>query len=153
MAMRSLHDEHLMLAPLSGAERAAATACHGAVFLGMPFLLPFAIWLLFPLLGEPSTYVRHQAVQAMLFHVLVTVVGSAFFVAVVIAFFGSIAASALASTFTRWLHMAWPVTFAVLIAGGLFLAWATIIMLIATWKAAVGRPYRMPLVGGFGAEL
>ena len=31
----------------------------------MPFVLPLAIWLLFPLV-QPSAYVRHQAVQAML---------------------------------------------------------------------------------------
>jgi uncharacterized membrane protein len=122
-------------APASGLERLAAAASHGAPFLAMPILLPFLVWLLLPMV-QPSPYVRHQAMQAMLFHLFVTIVGAAV---------GG-AATAL------WMIpiLGWPPALVLTLVAGVFGIWAVVIMIIATWKAFQGEPYRMPVVGGFG---
>ena len=135
------------LAPVDGNERAAAALAHAGFFLGGPFVVPLAVWLLYPLVGQ-SAYVRHQAVQAMLFHLVTMVIGTIFIVIVGLAFFGSIFASMMAASVTQWLHMAWPVTIALGIAGGAFSLWSVVIMVVAVYKVATGQPYRMPLTGG-----
>ena len=52
------------LAPVDSSERAAAALAHAGLFLGGPFLIPLAVWLIFPAI-QPSAYVRHQAVQVL----------------------------------------------------------------------------------------
>jgi len=142
------------LAPADGAERAAAAIAHAAFFLGMPFVLPLAIWALFPIV-QPSAYVRHQAVQAMIFHVVTLVITTIFGTFVVLglfaSFFGSlIAAGSPAHSILQWLHASWPITIAGTLAFGAFWLWTLVVMVIAVVKVASGQPYRMPLTGGFG---
>lgn len=142
------------LAPVDGSERAAAAIAHASFFLGMPFVLPLAIWLLFPIV-QPSAYVRHQAVQAMLFHIVTLVLTGVFGTLVVLgvlaSFFGSlIAVGSPADSVYQWLHASWPFTLALTAGFGLFWLWTLVIMVIAVVKAATGQPYRMPLTGGFG---
>ena len=139
------------LAPVNGTERAAAAFAHAGAFLFMPFVLPLCIWAYFSAI-QPSSYVRHQALQAMLFHLIVTVATSVFVTVLAIAFFGSLFASALAESLTRWLYMAWPVTIGLGVLAGLFTLWSTIVMVVAVVKAAQGKPYRMPIVGGAGLD-
>ena len=139
------------LAPVTGSERAAAAFAHAGAFLMMPFVLPLAIWAYFSAV-QPSAYVRHQALQAMLFHLIVTVATGVFLTVLVAMFFGSLLASAFAESVTRWLYMAWPVTLGVGVIAGLFTVWSTIVMVVAVVKAALGQPYRMPIVGGFGLD-
>lgn len=150
MAMRSYGQDYA-LAPMTGAERVAAAFAHAGAFLFMPFVLPLGIWVYFTVL-QPSSYVRHQAVQAMLFHLIVTVAGSVFATVLLVAFFGSFIATILAESITRWLYMAWPVTLGIGVLAGLFTVWSTIVMVVAVVKAAQGQPYRMPIVGGFGLD-
>lgn len=142
------------LVPVESSERAAAAIAHAGLFLGMPFILPLAIWALYPIV-QPSAYVRHQAVQAMLFHLVTLVISSIFVTIVVLAFFGSvfgsmIAAGSAAGSLLQWLHASWPVTIALLVGFGAFSLWTLVIMVIAVVKAASGQAYRMPLTGGFG---
>ncbi len=139
------------LAPTNGSERVAAAFAHAGAFLFMPFVLPLAIWVYFTAI-QPSNYVRYQAVQAMLFHLILTVAGSVFGTVLVVAFFGSFIASILAESITRWLYMAWPVTIGIGVVAGLFTIWSTIVMVVAVVKAAQGQPYRMPIVGGLGLD-
>lgn len=139
------------LAPVDGSERAAAAFAHAGAFLAMPFVLPIAIWAWFSFV-QRSAYVRHQALQAAVFHLLVTVAGGVFATVIAVAFFGSLIASILAESITRWLYMAWPVTIGIGVIAGLFTLWSTIVMVVAVVKAALGQPYRMPIVGGFGLD-
>lgn len=148
--MRSTYGEY-GLAPATGSERAAAAFAHAGAFLLLPFLLPLGIWLYFSAV-QPSAYVRHQAVQAMLFHLIVTVASSIFGMVLLVALFGSFVATIFAESLTRWLYMAWPVTLGIGVIAGLFTVWSTIVMVVAVVKAAQGQPYRMPIVGGFGLD-
>lgn len=150
MSMRGYGGEY-GLAAVTGAERTAAAFAHAGAFLFMPFVLPLGIWAYFSVV-QPSAYVRHQAVQAMLFHLLFTVATSLFGTLLVIMFFSSVIASVVAESITRWLYLAWPVTLGVGAIAGLFTLWATIVMVVAVVKASQGQPYRMPLVGGFGLD-
>jgi uncharacterized membrane protein len=124
------------IVPANGMERLAAAASHGAMILAAPFLLPLAIYILFPLLGGSSPYVRHQAVQAMLFHL--------FFL------FGTTVFGSVTMFLLHILIIGWPFAAVTGLAGGIFFIWGCVVMLIATVRAFQGRPYRMPVVGGWG---
>lgn len=120
-------------APETGLERLAAAASHASLVLAMPFLLPLLVLVLYPLLGPPSPYVREQSIQALLFHLLITVVGG-----------GLLGLGGLLASTIIGLPLALPCW---LVGGGVTL-WGWVISLIATIKACQGVPYRMPVVGG-----
>jgi uncharacterized Tic20 family protein len=138
------------LAPVDGSERAAAAIAHAACFLGMPFVLPLAIWLLFPLV-QPSAYVRQQAVQAMLFHLVTLVITTIFGTLVVVGFFASlfgslIAVGSPAHSIFQWLHASWPITIAGTLAFGAFWLWTLVVMVIGSTlsppSSTIGRNAR-----------
>lgn len=121
-------------APQTGLERLAAAASHASLVLAIPFLLPLLVLVLYPFLGPPSAYVREQSIQALLFHLLVTVVGGG------LLGLGSILASTIIGI---------PLALPLWLVGGGFTLWGWVISLVATVKACQGVPYRMPIVGGF----
>lgn len=127
----------LSAVPSTGEERIAAAACHAGPFFGMPFLLPVAILLLFPVLRPMSPYVRHQAIQSVLFQGFVLIVGGTL--------------TGVAVVFFHILIIGWPIAAVFGLAAVIFWAWAALIALIATFKAVQGVPYRLPVVGGFGS--
>jgi uncharacterized membrane protein len=144
-----------LMAPVSGPERLAGVISHGSMLLGMPLFVPVVVLIVFPLIQRGSPFVRHTAVQALLFQLLITVVGGLLlgiasaavslpFIAAVVPVLGLLLApiSALVS---------WPMAVLFGIVGGLVVLWGLWIELVATWKAFNGEPYRMPIVGGFGA--
>lgn len=144
-----------LMAPASGPERLAGVISHGSMLLGLPLFVPVAVLILYPLVGGRSAFVRHTAVQALLFQLLVTVLsglllgiaGAAFglpFITAVVPILGVLLAPVAAL-------IGWPVALAFAILGGLTLIWGLWVELVATWKAFNGEPYRMPIVGGFGA--
>jgi uncharacterized membrane protein len=129
------YDTDLMV-PATGLERLAAASSHGAMLVALPFMLPFAIFVLYPLVGGSSAYVRHQAVQAMLFHL--------FFLLVTTALTG------MTVFFMHILILGWPFAAVTGLADAVFFVWGCVVMFIATLRAFQGRTYRMPVVGGFG---
>jgi uncharacterized membrane protein len=129
------YDTDLMV-PASGLERLAAASCHGAMVLALPFMLPLAVYVLYPLLGGSSPYVRHQAVQAMLFHLFFLFVTTVF--------------TSVTVFFLHILILGWPFAAVTGLAGGVFFVWGCVVMFIATVRAFQGRTYRMPVVGGWG---
>lgn len=121
--------------PPSGPERLSVAACHGAILIGVPFVLPLAIWLLFPLMQPPSPYVRSQALQALMFHVFILLTSGV--------------AGALAAAFWFLFLIGWPfAAFFGLISLGL-IVWGSWYSLIAMIRGFQGRPYRLPVVGGW----
>jgi len=129
------YDSDFMV-PASGLERLAAASCHGAMLLMMPFMLPLAVFILYPLLGGSSPYVRHQAVQAMLFHL--------FFL------FGTSVLGGVTAFLFHIVLIGWPFAAVTGLAAAVFFLWGCVVMFIATVRAFQGRPYRMPIVGGLG---
>ncbi|MEB3195900.1 MAG: DUF4870 domain-containing protein [Candidatus Sericytochromatia bacterium] len=119
---------------VTGLERLAAGVAHGAPFLGVPLLAPFLIWLLFPLL-RPSPYVRHQAMQAVLFHLFAVILLTPLW------------AAAMALWYV--ILIGWPFALPLTILAGVVSLWMGWVVLVATWKALHGEAYRMPVVGGF----
>ena len=136
-------------------ERLAGVISHGSMLLAMPLFVPIAVLILFPLIGGSSRFVRHTAIQAFMFQILVTVLGglllglagAAFglpFITAVVPVLGLVLGPLAAL-------ISWPVALVFGLIGGLVLLWGLWIELVATWKAFNGEPYRMPIVGGFGA--
>jgi uncharacterized membrane protein len=125
-----------MMVPATGAERIGAAASHGAFVFGLPFVLPLAIYFLFPLVQPQSAYVRHQALQAGLFHLFV------FFMVSVL--FG------VAAVFAHIILIGWPFAAVFFVLGGVYCVWAFVVMVMATLRAFQGRPYKMPVVGNWG---
>lgn len=143
-----------MMAPVSGPERLAGVISHGSMLLGLPLFVPVVVLLLFPLIGYNSRFVRHTAIQALLFQLFIMLVaglllgiasaaGSLPFLTAVVPILGIVLAPIAAL-------ISWPVAILFGIIGGLVLLWGLWIELVATWKAFNGAPYRMPVVGGFG---
>jgi uncharacterized membrane protein len=143
-----------LLAPASGAERLAGVISHGSMLIGLPLFVPVIVLVIFPLIRPGSRFVRHTAIQALLFQLLITVVGglllgiaSAAFslpiISAVVPVLGLILAPLAAI-------VSWPVALIFGLIGGLVLLWGLWIEVVATWKAFNGEPYRMPVVGGFG---
>ena len=118
---------------VTGMERLMAGLAHGSAFFS-PILLPFLIWLIYFLLGG-SFYVRHQAMQALLFHILVTLILTPVWAAV----------------WALWalVLIGWPFAFALSLLAAPVTLWAIWVVLVATVRGFQGRDYRMPLVGGF----
>lgn len=132
--------------PSSGAERLAAVASHASLLLGIPLVGPLAVLLVFPMLQPASAYVRNQALQAFMFHLLLTIVGGVL---------GAGASALFGFTFLfppfTWIFalLNWPLALAlVLVAGGLFI-WGVAIALVASLKAFLGEPYTLPIVGSW----
>jgi uncharacterized membrane protein len=145
----------LAQAPTSGLERLAGVISHGSMLAGFPLFVPIVVLLVFPLLGGNSRFVRHTAVQALLFQLMVTVVGG-ILLGIAGTFF---AAPFLTAVFPPLLVifgpivavLTWPIALIFALLGGAFVVWGVWIELVATWKAFKGEQYRMPIVGGFGA--
>lgn len=110
-----------------------AGLAHGSAFFS-PMLLPFAIWLLYFLLGG-SFYVRHQAMQALLFHLLATLILTPLWAAV----------------WALWMLVVigWPFALVLSLVAAPLSLWVIWVVLVATLRSFQGREYRMPLVGGF----
>ena len=138
--------------PASGLERAAAAFSHGALLLGMPFVLPLAILVLFPLM-QPSDYVKQQSLQALVFHLLVTLIaGGLFALALVFGLFGVLEAVFMASPDGQLSAMPanWWLALLSGVASVVVLLWGGVMALVATVMALRGQPYNLPLVGGLG---
>lgn len=144
-----------LLAPASGPERLAGVISHGSMLLAMPLFIPVVVLLIFPLIQPGSRFVRHTAIQALLFQLVITVVAGLLlgiagvawglpFITAVVPILGVVLGPLAAL-------ISWPVALVFAVLGGLVLLWGLWIELVATWKAFNGEPYRMPLVGGFGA--
>lgn len=143
------------MAPATGPERLAGVISHGSMLLGMPLFVPVLVLVLFPLIQRSTPFVRHTAIQALLFQLLIMLVsglllgiaGAAWglpFVTAVVPILGVLLGPIAAL-------ISWPVALIFMIIGGLVLLWGLWIEIVATWKAFNGQPYRMPIVGGFGA--
>lgn len=119
---------------VTGFERLMAGLAHGGPFFSLPVVLPLLVWFVY-YLARGSLYVRHQAMQALLFHLLAMLVLSPLWAAVV-ALWGIVL-------------IGWP--FALVLSGvaGCLSLWAIWVVLVATVRGFQGRPHRMPLVGGF----
>lgn len=150
----SYETQGLMTAP-SGAERLAGVISHGAMLFAFPLFVPILVLLLYPLVGGRSRFVRHTAIQALLFQLFLTVVGGGLLgiagaalslpvIAAVVPVLGLLLAPIAAL-------IGWPLGVALGAIGVLVLLWGIWIEIVATWKAFNGESYRMPIVGGFGA--
>lgn len=125
-----------LMTPANGMERIGAVLSHGSLLLMLPFFVPLAVLLIFPLIQPGSAYVRHQAIQATLFHLFALIAGGALW----------------GATWALWalILIGWPFAIVMTIVSSLFTIWTLWIALVATWKAFQGVPYRLPVVGGFG---
>lgn len=131
------------LEPSTGLDRLLAASGHagGLAVVGMGWL-PALIWLLAPAVSAQPAYLRHQALQALLFH-LVTLV--------VVSVLGSLAwGFAYGSLLIITAPVFLPLALLLGLGSGLFYLWSVVVMLIATVQSVQGRPYRMPLVGRIG---
>lgn len=142
------------MAPVSGPERLAGVISHGSMLLAMPLFVPVLVLLLFPLVGRSSAFVRHTAIQALLFQLLIMLV-SGLLLGISGAFWGLPFITAVVPILGVVLGpiaalISWPVALGFMVVGGLVLLWGLWIELVATVKAFNGTPYRMPVVGGFG---
>lgn len=118
---------------VTGFERLMAGLAHGSAFFS-PILLPFVVWLLY-FLFNGSFYVRHQAMQALLFHLLASLILTPLWAAI----------------WALWalVIIGWPFALALSIVAVPLSLWAIWVVLVATLRGFQGRDYRMPLVGGF----
>jgi uncharacterized Tic20 family protein len=120
---------------LTGLQRVAIAFSHAGFFLAMPFLLPLAIWFLFPTFFEDTGgQVKEQSLRAMLFHLIVVIV-SAVLWGVTYALFAIVI-------------IGWPFAAVTGILALAFSVWSTIVILIAVIKSASGEIYHLPFVGG-----
>lgn len=136
--------------PTSTLDKVGAALAHGSVLLGVPFVLPLCT-LLFAMFVQPSPYLKTQSIQALAFHFVVSlIVGVLLFIAGALGIFGLIAGILASGQAGGELVLPanWGLALLVLLLSMLFLAWASIMALIATIKAFQGKPYRYPLVGG-----
>ena len=148
------YETQSLMAPASGSERLAGVISHGSMLLAMPLFIPLVVLLVYPLLGGSSRFVRHTAIQALLFQLLIAVVGG-LLLGIAGLFWGvpflTAAIPPLAVLLGPLLALlSWPVALLFLLAGGAVVVWGLWIELVATYKAFRGVPYRMPIVGGFG---
>lgn len=139
--------------PGSDADRLAGVVSHGSMLLAMPLVVPVVVFLASPMFTN-GRYVRGTALQALLFQLIVTLVGglslsvagvffSAAFITGAIPLLGLILGPITAL-------LGWPVAAALGLLGFVVLVWGIWIELVATWKAFKGEPYRMPIVGALG---
>lgn len=139
--------------PGSDADRLAGVISHGSMLLAMPLVVPVIVFLISPMFSN-ARYVRGTALQALLFQLVITVVGglllgiagaffSGAFVMGAIPLLGLILGPIAAL-------IGWPVATVLGLAGLVVAVWGLWIELVATWKAFQGQAYRMPLVGGVG---
>lgn len=133
------------LEPSTGLDRLLAAAGHagGLAVVGLGWF-PALVWLFAPMVSTTPAYLRHQALQALLFHLLSFVVGSGLWGLATLFFYGS----ALIITAPVFLPLAGLFG----LAAGVFTVWAAVIMVIATVLAVQGKPYRMPMVGRIGTN-
>lgn len=118
--------------PATGGERLAAVLAHSAIFWG-PVLVPLVIWLLAPSGALGPSYVKHQAMQALLWHVFSWVIGGVLWGAV--------------GVFFAIVLIGWPFALLFAIIASVFSLWVLVIAFIATWKSFQGVPYQLPVVG------
>lgn len=103
-------------APLTTSDKALVILCHLSVFIGVPFLLPFIVWLVKR--NEPDTVAAHAA-EALNFHLS----------------YGLWALCCIPLTF---LFIGGPLLFAIALA-------TAVLAIIAAIRAAEGVLYRYPL--------
>lgn len=142
------------LVPVSGAERLAGVVAHGSMLLFMPLIWPVGVFVLSFVMGAGGRYARSAALQALLFQLLITIVGGGL-LSVAAAFFSVAWITGAVPLLGLLLGpitalLSWPAALVFLLLGGAFFLWGIWIEAVATWKAFNGDPYRMPLVGGFG---
>jgi uncharacterized Tic20 family protein len=149
-------DQTALSTSTTGLERVLAGAAHGSVLLGVPFLVPI-LTLIFASLIQPSAYVKNQSLQAIAFHFVVAFIfGALLAIAAafgLFAFIGGAFSAVMANPGSPDLSgLVLPanlgIALLVLCVGFLFLAWASIIALVATVRGFQGRYYRYPIVGG-----
>lgn len=120
-----------LIAP-TGIERLAAAAAHASAVTGMPVLGPAIIYATFGLIAR-SQFVRSQALQATLFHALVSV----------------LLGTLLATTVLLWqlILLGWP--FAIVATGitAIVFLWACWHITLAAVWAFRGKAYKLPIVG------
>ncbi|MEB3328743.1 MAG: DUF4870 domain-containing protein [Candidatus Sericytochromatia bacterium] len=120
-----------VLLPPAGWERLAAAAAHASPVYA-PLLGPVVIWLLGGSLGG-SPFVGRQALQALLFHLLATVVLTPLW----------------GATYALWalILIGWPFAIVMTVVSGVASLWFLWHCLRATLAAFGGRGYRLPIVG------
>lgn len=133
-------------APANGFERAAGAISHGSLLLGLPVLVPLAIYLLYPVVLDRSEYVKQQALQSLVFHVIASAIAGAL---VVVAIMFGLFAIVGAALNEGPLPSTWIWAFVALLAAMLVILWASILELVATVQALRGRPYSLPIVGAW----
>ena len=143
-----------LMTPTSGTERLAGVISHGSMLLAMPLFIPLVVLIVYPLVAGPSRFVRHTAVQALLFQLLIALVGGGL-LGIAGLFWGvpflTAAIPPLAVILGPLLALlSWPVALVFLLAGCAVVLWGLWIEVLATYKAFKGERYRMPIVGGFG---
>ena len=131
-------------APATGLERAAGALSHGSLLLGIPVLVPLAIWALYPALVDRSEYVRQQALQSLVFHLITaTIAGALIGLSIVLGLFAIVGAALSEGP----IPSTWVGALVAALAGMLVLLWASVLELVATVQALRGRPYSLPIVG------
>jgi uncharacterized membrane protein len=124
------------------------------MLLAMPLIWPVGVFCVSLLMGAGGRYTRAAALQALLFQLLVTIVGGGL-VSVAAAFFGLAWITGAVPLLGLILGpltalLSWPAALLFLGIGGVVFLWGLWIEAVATWKAFNGDPYRVPLVGGLG---
>lgn len=132
----TIRPDALLPEPTSGTEKFVAAASHASPFFGLPILVPLVVLVAYPALAPASAYVRYQAMQALMFHLFVTIVAGALFGA--------------ATGLWALVLIGWIPALVLTILGGLFLMWAIVIEVLAVLKAFNGAPYGLPVVSQFG---
>lgn len=122
---------------VSGPERLAAAASHASLVLGIPFVIPLLVLFFYPMLQPSSAYVRAQALQSLMFHLFLAIVGGVL--------------GALAAIFFHIILIGWPFAAACALGALGVIVWGSIVELIAMVKTFRGKPYRLPVVGGWSS--
>lgn len=142
--------------PTTGFDKVLAGAAHGSMLLGIPFLLPIAT-LVWATAVQPSSYVKNQSLQALVFHAVTTFVGGALFVAaglfgffpLFLAIWAAVQTGADPNAAIESIPVNWAMMGLFIFLGAAFLVWSSLLALIATVRAFQGRPFRYPLIGQF----
>lgn len=150
----STYDTAGLSGPGSDADRLAAVVSHGSMLFAMPLVVPVIVFLLAPMFSN-ARYVRGTALQALLFQLVITLLGGLLLGVAGVFFSAAWVMSAiplLGLIFGPLTALiGWPVAAVLGLAGLVVAIWGLCIEVVAVWKAFKGEPYRMPIVGGFGA--
>lgn len=118
----------------SGGERLAAALSHASVFF-FPIVLPAIVFFVYPLVFGASPYVRAQASQSFMFHLLMLIVTGVL--------------GGLAALFWHIILIGWPFAIVCAIAAFCAWVWAAFAEVVALLKVVRGERAQLPIVGGW----